>query len=183
MGSAFSRPQEFPCFSAPKSAGRLVESDLGPPELMARRPTGSLRIALFAALQLVLQPLAAASMCSDAGMDGGGDCCCSSKAEPAAGHGGGCCESETLPSEGRGEEVVSHSDCDCIATPTPLPTTPPEAPVVETRGDGGNVAALPAARGGLHRLFSASQLRLVPPREPPPGKRRPLHLLIQVFLI
>lgn len=56
---------------------------------MARRPTGSLLIALFAALQLVLQPLAAASMCSGAGMDGGGDCCCSSKAEPAAGHGGG----------------------------------------------------------------------------------------------
>lgn len=154
---------------------------------MARRPTGTLLITLFTALQLMLQPLTMASMCSGAGSDGGGACCCSSKAEPASVHGGGCCESEAPAGDdfgsNDGEELVSHSGCGCIATPSPLPTTPPEALVVETRGDGGYVAALPAARNGLHRLFSASQLRLVPPREPPPGKRRPLHLLIQVFLI
>ena len=152
---------------------------------MARRPTGSLLIALFVALQLVLQPLAAASMCS--GADGGGACCCSSTVEPDTGHGGGCCDSETPANESRGgnrgEEALGHSGCDCIATPSPLPTAPPEAPEVQARGDGGHVAALPVARDGLFRPLSRAQLRLLPPREPPPGKRRPLHLLIQVFLI
>ena len=148
---------------------------------MARQPTRSLLITLIVALQLVLQPLAAASMCM--GADGGGSCCCSPELESAGEQGGGCCESESLPKKTSGAGVASHSGCGCIATPGPLPTTPPESSDLQTRGDGSEVVAHPASQSSLFAPPAAARIRLLPPRDLPLRGQRALHLLIQVFLI
>lgn len=137
------------------------------------RPDRALVIALFAALHLVLQPLAAGAPCA-MGAGDAADCCCAS--EPAESAAPSCCsapQEEAPAPDDRGEE-----DCDCTASPDPTPTTPEAGPELPRP-----IVAYLARPTRAPAPADACRITLRRARARAPGDPPDLLLLHQVFLL
>ncbi len=140
---------------------------------MPSRLSRPLLIALFACLQLVLQPLAMSAPCSWIG-SGGADCCCA-PAETDEGAPASCCSSE---SESEAPQPASSERCECAVAPVQPPATTPE--LVESVRDPialGVALCVPAwdewvGAEASDRIVSTARA---------PGDGPPRHLRLQVF--
>ena len=153
----------------------------------------TLLLALLFALHLVLQPLAAASMC---GWGSERMACCMVDAPPAAAERpaapaqSSCCGSVERPaashsamadgSRSQGPQV-DKSGCDCQAAPVPPLSIPPD--LTEFHKSESVLVALPVASivEGQAALIGERHFKV--PKDPPRAKARAVHLLNRVFLL
>ena len=154
---------------------------------MPRWSTRSVLV-LLAALQLLLQPLAATPMCWLASSVGTDDCCRPAEAnevEARDAPSSDCCSAadpmpaapwdESAPElQAAGEDM----DCRCEAAPDPAPATPPRVHEISSFEFGTATMVNPSIQLAAP---CESPLPTGPPGTRPPGVGRAVHLLNQVF--
>lgn len=155
----------------------------------------TLLLALLFALHLVLQPLAAASMCGW-GVGGERMACCMADAPPAAAETpqapvqSSCCGSVERPaashaamadaSRSQGPQV-DKSGCDCQAAPIPPLSIPPD--LADFHKSASALVAVPVARLMEDQAALIGERHFKVPKDPPRVKARAIHLINRVFLL
>ncbi|MCP3919201.1 MAG: hypothetical protein GY711_26990 [bacterium] len=142
---------------------------------MKHRSKRALLITLFAALQLVLQPLASMARCAGAAA-AGGSCCCTREVPRDEPTQAGCCSETPAPTAPGPQEC--EDSCPCFEVPDEAPAAPLGLP------EGARVAPplgmlfeLASPRIALARTEQADPLA----RARAPGGGPPIRLLVQVF--
>lgn len=141
----------------------------------------ALLLALLLALHLVLQPLAMGAACAQGTPADGSSCCCAEAEQDEPAEDAGCCDSDVereQTDQKPGLPVVERGGCDCQVMPaTPL-STPTEHTDVQRVGAAASAWIAPH----FEQALVVRELRTLHAcKDAPPGRRRPVHLLNQVF--